>query len=213
MPAIPSAKPIQGSISSQSASSRALNEMLLHKGVHDQQRQDHQNSACRDCGILHIRAVGIDLGKPFRLGSRRRIDAPADISLQDILDAIGEKQENVFKYPRSTAIKTVGKAGEVKIMELYEAGEVDGIISWAGSMGTTTVTYLMRALPFGVPKIMMTDMASSDVSQWLGNKDIYIMNPTAEQGINIVTRKMVANAAAAVVAMAKVGDIRKIRIL
>lgn len=132
----------------------------------------------------------------------------ADISLQDILDAIGEKQENVFKYPRSTAIKTVGKAGEVKIMEMYEAGEVDGIISWAGSMGTTTVTYLMRALPFGVPKIMMTDMASSDVSQWLGNKDIYIMNPTAEQGINIVTRKMVANAAAAVVAMAKVGDIQ-----
>jgi uncharacterized protein (UPF0261 family) len=130
-----------------------------------------------------------------------------DISLQDSLDVIGEKQENVFKYPRSTAVKTVGKAGAKKIMQMYEAGEVDGIISWAGSMGTTTVTYLMRALPFGVPKIMMTDMASSDVSQWLGNKDIFIMNPTAEQGINVVTRKMVANAAAAVVAMAKVGDI------
>lgn len=132
----------------------------------------------------------------------------ADISLQDILDTVGEKQENVFKYPRSTAVKTVGEAGAVKIMQMYEAGEVDGIISWAGSMGTTTVTYLMRALPFGVPKIMMTDMASSDVSQWLGNKDIYIMNPTAEQGINIVTRKMVANAAAAIVAMAKVGDVK-----
>lgn len=131
-----------------------------------------------------------------------------DISLQDLLDAIGEKQENVFKYPRSTAVKTVGEAGAKKIMEMYEAGEVDGIISWAGSMGTTTVTYLMRALPFGVPKIMMTDMASSDISQWIGNKDIYIMNPTAEQGVNIVTQKMVANAAAAIVAMAKVGDVK-----
>lgn len=130
-----------------------------------------------------------------------------DISLQEILDVIGEKQENIFKSPRSTAVKTVGEAGAAKIMQMYENGEVDGIISWAGSMGTTTVTYLMRALPFGVPKIMMTDMASSDVSQWLGNKDIYIMNPTAEQGINLVTRKMVANAAAAVVAMAKVGDV------
>ena len=131
-----------------------------------------------------------------------------DISLQEVLDVIGEKQENVFKYPRSTAVKTVGEAGAKKIMQMYEAGEVDGIISWAGSMGTTTVTYLMRALPFGVPKIMMTDMASSDVHQWLGNKDIYIMNPTAEQGINIVTRKMVANAAAAIVAMAKVGEVK-----
>jgi uncharacterized protein (UPF0261 family) len=65
----------------------------------------------------------------------------------------------------------------------------------------------MRALPFGVPKVMLTDMASSDVSMWLGNKDIYIVNPTAEQGINIVTRRAVANAAAAVVAMALVPEI------
>lgn len=128
--------------------------------------------------------------------------------MQEVLDVNGIKQEDVFKLPRAEAIKVVGEAGEKKIMQMYEAGEVDGIISWAGSMGTTTVTYLMRALPFGVPKVMLTDMASSDVSQWLGNKDIYIVNPTAEQGINVVTRKMVANAAAAVVAMAKVGDVR-----
>ncbi|MBU9735607.1 Tm-1-like ATP-binding domain-containing protein [Diplocloster agilis] len=131
----------------------------------------------------------------------------ADISLAEVLKAVGKTKEEIFKSPRSTAVKTVGEAGAVKIMQMYDAGEVDGIISWAGSMGTTTVTYLMRALPFGVPKIMMTDMASSDVSMWLGNKDIYIMNPTAEQGINIVTRKMVANAAAAIVAMGKVGEI------
>lgn len=131
----------------------------------------------------------------------------ADISLEEVLAANGTKKEDVFAAPRSTAIGMVGEAGAIKIMELYEQGKVDGIISWAGSVGTTTVTHVMRALPFGVPKIMLTDMASSDVSMWLGNKDIYIVNPTAEQGINIVTRKMVANAAAAVVAMAKVGDV------
>ena len=65
----------------------------------------------------------------------------------------------------------------------------------------------MRALPFGVPKVMLTDMASSDVSLWLGNKDIFIVNPTAEQGIIVVTRRMVANATAAVVAMARVPDV------
>lgn len=132
----------------------------------------------------------------------------ADISLQDVLDTIGINQEEIFKMDRSTAIKVVSEAGEKKIMQLYEDGKVDGIISWAGSMGTTAVTSLMRALPFGIPKVMLTDMASGDVSQWLGNKDIYIVNPTAEQGVNIVTRKMIANGAAAVVAMAKVGDVR-----
>ncbi len=130
----------------------------------------------------------------------------ADVKLQEVLDTHNLKMEDVFAAPRSTAIKMVGEAGAAKILELYNEGKVDGVISWAGSVGTTTVTYAMRALPFGVPKIMMTDMASSDVSMWIGNKDIYIMNPTAEQGINIVTRKMVANAAAAIVAMAKAGD-------
>lgn len=132
----------------------------------------------------------------------------ADITREEVLKTAGVSEKEVSDAPRAKAIGIVGPAGAKKIMELYDEGKVDGVISWAGSVGTTTVTYVMRALPFGVPKIMLTDMASSDVSMWLGNKDIYIVNPTAEQGINIVTRKMVANAAAAVVSMAKVGDVK-----
>jgi uncharacterized protein (UPF0261 family) len=131
----------------------------------------------------------------------------ADVSLHDVLAASGTKLEDVFAAPRATAIELVGHAGALKIVELHERGMCDGIISWAGSVGTTTATRVMRALPFGVPKIMLTDMASSDVRNWLGNKDIYIVNPTAEQGINIVTQKAVANAAAAVVAMANVPEV------
>jgi uncharacterized protein (UPF0261 family) len=131
----------------------------------------------------------------------------ADVSLEEVLASTGTPIEDVFAAPRATAIELVGRAGAVKILELHAAGRCDGIISWAGSVGTTTATRVMRALPFGVPKIMLTDMASSDVSMWLGNKDIYIVNPTAEQGINVVTQKAVANAAAAVVAMALVPDI------
>ena len=131
----------------------------------------------------------------------------ADVTLAEVLAADGTRTEDVFTAPRARAIELVGHAGAVKILELHAAGRCDGIISWAGSVGTTTATQIMRALPFGVPKVMLTDMASSDVSMWLGNKDIYIVNPTAEQGINVVTRKAVANAAAAVVAMARVPEI------
>jgi uncharacterized protein (UPF0261 family) len=131
----------------------------------------------------------------------------ADVSLHEVLAAAGTRLEDVFAAPRAAAIDLVGHAGALKILELRAQGRCDGIISWAGSVGTTTATRVMRALPFGVPKIMLTDMASSDVRMWLGNKDIYIVNPTAEQGINVVTRKAVANAAAAVVAMARVPEI------
>ncbi|MCJ7709643.1 MAG: Tm-1-like ATP-binding domain-containing protein, partial [Chloroflexi bacterium] len=131
----------------------------------------------------------------------------ADISLHDVLAATGTPVEEVYAAPRAEAIELVGHAGAAKILELHAAGRCDGIISWAGAVGTTTATQVMRALPFGVPKVMLTDMASSDVSLWLGNKDIFIVNPTAEQGVNVVTRRMVANATAAVVAMAREPDV------
>jgi uncharacterized protein (UPF0261 family) len=131
----------------------------------------------------------------------------ADVPLAEVLTATGTRMEDVFAAPRAAAIDLVGHAGAAKIQEMHAAGRCDGIISWAGAIGTTTATHVMRALPFGVPKVMLSDMAASDISRWIGNKDIYMVNPTAEQGINVVTRRAVANAAAAVVAMAKVPEI------
>lgn len=127
----------------------------------------------------------------------------ADVPLVEVLAATGTSVDEVFDAPRATAIDLVGRAAAQKIVEMHENGECDGIISWAGSVGTTTTTWAMRALPFGVPKIMLTDMASSDVSMWMGNKDIYFINPTAEQGINAVTTRIVRPACAGIVAMAK----------
>lgn len=131
----------------------------------------------------------------------------ADISLSEILNEIGVKKEDVFKAPRSDAISIVGKAGATMIIKLYEKNKIDGVIAWAGSVGTSTATMVMRALPIGFPKIMMSTLASGDVSSWLGNKDIYIVNPIAEKGVNRVTRKTVGNAAAAIVGMAKFQEV------
>jgi uncharacterized protein (UPF0261 family) len=129
----------------------------------------------------------------------------ADIPLSEVLAANSLTTEKVFKSSRSDAIQLVGQAGARKIVDIYNKGEVDGVISWAGSVGTSVATMLMRALPIGFPKIMMCTLAAGDVSEWLGNKDIFIMNPISEKGINRVTRKIVANAAAAIVGMAGVG--------
>lgn len=131
----------------------------------------------------------------------------ADFSLSDILSETNTKKEDVFKTSRSEAIALVGEAGAKKIVKLYEKGEVNGVIAWAGSIGTTVATMVMRALPIGFPKYMLSTLAAGDVSGWLGNKDICIVNPIAEKGINRVTQKIIANAASAIVAMAKVSEI------
>ncbi|MDD3520858.1 MAG: Tm-1-like ATP-binding domain-containing protein [Actinomycetota bacterium] len=134
----------------------------------------------------------------------------ADIPLSELLLESGLKKEEVFKASRSDAISLVGKAGALKIAKLYEEKKIDGVISWAGSVGTSTATMVMRALPIGFPKIMLSTLASGDVSSWLGNKDIYIVNPISEKGVNIVTRKLIGNAAAAIVGMARYREVQHV---
>jgi uncharacterized protein (UPF0261 family) len=72
----------------------------------------------------------------------------------------------------------------------------------AGSMGTSMATRVMQTLPIGVPKIMLSTMASGDVRPYVGTKDIGMLYPIAEVGLNVVTRKVLNNAAGAVVGMA-----------
>jgi uncharacterized protein (UPF0261 family) len=132
----------------------------------------------------------------------------ADIQLDEVLAAKGVSKKKVFESSRTEAIDLVGESGAEKILELYDKGEVDGIISWAGTVGTSVITIVMRALPMGVPKIMLCSAASGDVSMWVGNKDIYMLNMIAEKGVNRVIRKAVAKSAAGIVNMARVGEIK-----
>ena len=131
----------------------------------------------------------------------------ADVSLGEVLATAGTSLEEVFSAPRARARALVGRAGGAKMLDLRAAGRCDGVLAWAGSVGTATTTRAMRALPIGVPRIMLTDMTSGDVGGWVGGSDIYIVNPILEQGINAITRRIVANAAAGIVAIARVPEV------
>ena len=72
-----------------------------------------------------------------------------------------------------------------------------------GTQGTTLCTKAMRALPYGFPKVMLSTMASGNVSHWVDIRDITMMfSVTDIMGLNPVMRKMLANAAGAVCGMA-----------
>lgn len=93
---------------------------------------------------------------------------------------------------------------------MRERGEVDGIIAYGGSMGASMATRIMQSLPIGFPKVMLTTMASGDVSPYVGTSDICMIYPIAEAGLNRVTRQVLNNAAAAVVGMASPPDMEGI---
>src|SRR4029434_10301225 len=80
--------------------------------------------------------------------------------------------------------------------------DLGGLISAGGSGGTALATPAMRALPVGVPKVMVSSVASGDVRPYVGPADICMMYSVTDiQGINRISEKVLANAAHALAGM------------
>nr|WP_270936839.1 Tm-1-like ATP-binding domain-containing protein [Roseomonas sp. MO-31] len=79
---------------------------------------------------------------------------------------------------------------------------IAGILSAGGSGGTAMVAPAMRALPLGVPKLMVSTVASGEVRQYVGTADIMMMHSVADvQGLNAITEDVLGNAAQAMIGM------------
>lgn len=82
--------------------------------------------------------------------------------------------------------------------------DIEGIISAGGSGGTALVTPAMRIMPIGIPKLMVSTVASGNVGPYVGSSDICMMYSVTDiQGLNKISRKVLGNAAHAVVGMVK----------
>ncbi len=86
---------------------------------------------------------------------------------------------------------------------LYNEGRIDGIIGMGGSGATTVAAAAMRALPFGVPKVMVSTLASGDVSHFVGTSDMVMMHSVVDvSGVNRLSRVLYSRAAGAACGMA-----------
>lgn len=162
--------------------------ILDTKGEEIKYLKDKINEAGGEASIMEI-SVGKEVGW-------------ADIPLSHILKEIDVTVDEMTKNNRDVASEMVITAGKKYVKKLLDAGKIDGIIGYGGSMGATITTAIMRSLPIGIPKIMLTTMASGDVSPYIGSKDISIMYPIAEAGLNIITTKILSQAAGGIVGMA-----------
>lgn len=106
----------------------------------------------------------------------------------------------VFTGDRGTAVAGMTVAFERWIAQ---RSDVAGVIAAGGSGGTALVAPAFRALPVGVPKIIVSTVASGNVGQYVGPSDITMMHSVADvQGINSITREVLGNAAHAMAGMA-----------
>ncbi|MFZ2737939.1 MAG: Tm-1-like ATP-binding domain-containing protein [Burkholderiaceae bacterium] len=105
----------------------------------------------------------------------------------------------VFSQDRGSAVTAMSQAFEVFIGKRLDLG---GIISAGGSGGTTLATAGMRILPIGIPKVMVSTMASGDTRPYVGPSDICMMYSVTDiQGINRISEKVLSNAAHALAGM------------
>jgi uncharacterized protein (UPF0261 family) len=126
--------------------------------------------------------------------SRHAVAKAADTSIEKILK----------RADKNHAIRTMAQGAVETARALYEKGNLDGIISMGGIQGTVIGTTVMQALPFGVPKVMISAVANglATFGPFVGIRDIMILHSVADVlGLNAVTRRVLAEGVGAVVGM------------
>ena len=136
---------------------------------------------------------------------------PVAVSNREVAAAAGyDIDELTAKKDRSMATEALSKGMEALLPKLYRQGKFDGIISFGGSGGTSLVTPAMRALPIGVPKVMVSTMASGNVEQYVGTSDIVMIPSIVDvAGLNQISKTIFRNAVLAIVGMVKLKDMLK----
>ncbi|MEU6313749.1 Tm-1-like ATP-binding domain-containing protein [Streptomyces sp. NPDC047014] len=105
---------------------------------------------------------------------------------------------------RGGAVTAMARGAEATLLRLHAEGRLDGVLAIGGSGGTSIATRAMRALPLGVPKLMVSSMASGNTAPYVGSSDITMMYSVVDiAGINSVSEPILGNAAAAVAGMAR----------
>jgi uncharacterized protein (UPF0261 family) len=103
---------------------------------------------------------------------------------------------------RGEAMEAMGEGAATVVTRMHDDGIVDGVLGLGGSGNTSIATTAMRALPVGVPKVMVSTMASGDTEPYVGAKDVMMLYSVADiEGLNQLSRKVIANAALAMVGM------------
>ncbi len=141
--------------------------------------------------------IVVDAGVQEPQGFDGAIDVPAD-------EVAGGRLEQLRSgNDRGAAVTAMGEGAAVVLQGLLDAGRLDGVLALGGSGGSSIAARAVRDLPVGLPKLIVSTMASGDVSPYVGASDVTLMYSVVDiAGINQISRAVLGNAAAGIAAMA-----------
>lgn len=135
---------------------------------------------------------------------RASVDDSVEIRPEQVAQAAGKTIQQVRDLRHEGKCQAVMIEGAVKAAHEVDAKHgLAGIIGIGGSMGTTLASVVMGSFPYGLPKVLISTMASGFTKPFVGAKDIIMVNPVCDiAGLNSITRDVFRNGAIAVAAMA-----------
>lgn len=133
---------------------------------------------------------------------------PADHDRQAVARAGGRPLDELLAAPSREEASPVMVDGAAALLDqALAADQLHGVLGLGGTQGTSSCTAVMRRLPYGLPKVMLSTVASGDTAPFVDIKDITMMPSVGDLlGLNPITRRMLANAAGAVAGMARVDE-------
>ena len=153
--------------------------------------RDRINARGVDVVLVDAGILGEPLTEPDV--TRQEVAAAAGANVQDLADA----------RDRSAAIEVMARGAAKIVLRLHAEGRLDAIGALGGTGGTALATHAMRRLPIGVPKLMLSTVASGDTSPYVGSVDVTMMYSVVDiAGINRISVRILANAAGTLVGMA-----------
>ena len=134
----------------------------------------------------------------INVGTKASSPAPVDL---DLYKMVVENNADV-KQSRDKAIAAMIDEARARIRKLYKDNEIAGMISAGGGTGTHIATNIMHELPLGLPKVMVSTVASRNMAKTVGTRDITMMHSVADLlGVNSVSGLILDKAAAAICGM------------
>ncbi len=126
-----------------------------------------------------------------------------DVSNRDLAAAAGCDLEKIIgERDRPGGLKAMEEGGRITAKNLLREGKLDGVIGLGGGTGTAVIAAIMRSLPFGLPKVIVSTVASRDVREYVGTRDIVMFHSVADLlGFNQFIRVILGQATSAVCGM------------
>jgi uncharacterized protein (UPF0261 family) len=127
-----------------------------------------------------------------------------DVTRQEVAAAAGADVLALAEArDREAAIEAMSRGAREIVLRLHADNRFDAVGALGGTGGTTIATHAMRALPVGMPKLMVSTVASGDTSPYVGSVDVTMMYSVVDiAGINQISVRILANAAGTLVGMA-----------